>query len=69
MANAVNISEVSDPETYETPKLMDDEVMVLMCKIGDRDLFFEVSSERQKLHPFVLINVTARNEQNVASNQ
>lgn len=31
---------------------------ILSCKIGDRDLYFEISEERHIQHPFVLVDIT-----------
>lgn len=44
--------------TFPTPDLKPNEQLVMVCTIGERDLYFEVSPERHKMHPFVLVDVT-----------
>jgi len=43
---------------FPTPALKSGEQLIMVCTIGQRDLYFEVSPDRHKQHPFVLVDVT-----------
>lgn len=45
-------------DTYTIVEPEYDGIMLMMSKIGDYELFFEISNKRSKLHPFVLLDVT-----------
>ncbi|MGZ0709756.1 hypothetical protein ACWPKO_15610 [Coraliomargarita sp. W4R53] len=56
--NAQTTIEPTEDETFSTPDLNADEKCIMVCTIGQRDLYFEVSTHRHKQHPFVLVDVT-----------
>jgi hypothetical protein len=56
--NSISSVEPNHDGIYTVASLSPDEQLVLVCKIGERDLYFDVSEKRHALHPFVLIDVT-----------
>ena len=57
-SNAQTVVEPATDDTFQTPSLKPGETIIMVCALGERDLYFEVSPERHKQHPFVLVDVT-----------
>lgn len=47
---------------YTMPELNRSTHTILVCTMGDRDLYFEVGNERDELHPFVFVDISAQPE-------
>ncbi len=58
LTNAQDSIEASADGNFTLPTLDSGVKTYLVCAIGDRDLYFEVSTDRKKQHPFVLVDVT-----------
>lgn len=43
---------------FQMPSAALQKKVILVCEIGERKLFFDVSDRRSSLHPFVLIDIT-----------
>ena len=57
-SNTEQVIEPVEVDTYRVPELGSDKQTVMVCTIGERDLYFELSPQRHKQHPFVLVDVT-----------
>ncbi|MGB1127532.1 MAG: hypothetical protein ACPG3X_04070 [Opitutales bacterium] len=60
--NADEIIEASDGGVYSLPDLRSSQQLILVCRIGGRDLYFELSTERSDKHPFVMVDVTPNSD-------
>jgi len=43
---------------YEFPKITANDLVRVLCRVGDRELYFEVSAKRHRLHAFTLIDIS-----------
>jgi hypothetical protein len=59
-AHALSTNETDTTGSVSLSALKSGQTYILSCTIGQRDLYFEVSPNRHKLHPFILVDVTPK---------